>query len=214
MRSHRRLTRCASCLFVLQLFLHHVASPCCADLWAISSDTTSSFNRLIRFDSVTGAELSGGLPTGTPGLARPSGITTGPDGKIYIASRGFDDEGTENDVAPNIQSVTCAISGVCSTPTLFADFTAGPDPTEPSVLRFGTDGNLYVSELFFVGGDDVRVYSPSGVRQANAAAGTLPAGLAFDQNNNLLVGTPAIPDFMIPATISRYSGGAPWRRCM
>ena len=210
MRTHRRQVRCVCCFAVLQLLLNHAASPCRADLWAISSDTTSSFNRLIRFNSVTGAELSGGLPTGTPGLARPSGITTGPDGKIYIASRGFDATGTENDVLPNISSVSCGVTGVCGTLTTFADFTAGDDPTEPSGIRFGADGNLYATELFFVGGNDVRAYSPSGTRLPNAATPfTPPTAIAFDQNNNLLVGTIAVPDFMIPATISRYSGGAP-----
>jgi hypothetical protein len=209
MRTHRRLASCFCCFVALLLLLHHAALPCRADLWAISSDTPSTFNRLIRFNQATGAALSGGLPTGTPGLARPSGIATGPDGKIYIASRGFDAEGTENDVLPNISSVSCDISGVCGTLTLFADFTAGLDPTEPSGIKFGPDGNLYAAELFYVGGDAVRAYSPSGTRLSDAAGPTIPVGIGFDHENNLLVGTAAVPDFMIPATISRYSGGVP-----
>jgi hypothetical protein len=197
--------------FYFAVGLHWLTNDCAvhADLWGITTDTTSSFNRLVRFDPVTGDELSGGLPTGTPGLARPSGITTGPDGNIYISSRGFDDEGTENDVPPGILSVACSSTGVCGTPTTFADFTAGADPTEPAVLKFGPDGNLYAAELFFVGGDDVRVYSPTGTRLANAVSGMFPTSIAFDSADNLLVATPSNPGFMVPATIQRFSGGTP-----
>jgi sugar lactone lactonase YvrE len=179
-----------------------------AELWGITSDSTGSFDRLVRFDPVTGDELSGGLPNGTPGLSRPSGIATGPDGKIYISSRGFNDETPANeDVAPGVLSVSCSSAGVCGTPTTFADFTVGADPIEPAGLKFGPDGNLYVAELFFVNGDDVRVYSPGGTRLANAVSGVFPTGIAFDSDDNLLVGTPAGGGF--PATVLRFNGGMP-----
>jgi hypothetical protein len=92
---------------------------------------------------------------------------------------------------------------------VFVDFAGEPDGAQPSILRFGPDGMLHVSELFLVGGDEVRVYDPAtGARLANSASGLPGAGgIAFEPDGDLLVGTLAVPDFFIPATISRFRDG-------
>jgi sugar lactone lactonase YvrE len=178
-----------------------------ADLWSIVSDTPGTVSRLVRFNWETGEELSGGLPHGTSGLARPSGITTGPEGALYISSRGIGAPEDEGYVAPGVISTFCDDAGVCSTPAVFADFTAGDDPTEPAGLKFGPDGNLYVNELFFVGGDDMRVYSSFGARLANAVEGFFPTSISFNRDGSLLVGTPPDLENMIPVTIQRFVDG-------
>lgn len=195
---------------VLLLFISGLSpTPCRADLWGISTDQL--YSRVIRFNPVTGEELTGGIPTGTPGLSRPSGIAIGPDGRMYVSSRGDDDA-----ISPKIQIFSCDSTGSCAPDTLpggepgvFVDFAGEPDGAQPSILRFGPDGILHVSELFLVGGDEVRVYDPvDGTRLPNSAS-NLPGagGITFEPNGDLLVGTLAVPDFLIPATISRFSAG-------
>ncbi len=201
--------RCYLVLFpMLGIVLGFRSVPCRADLWGISTDI--SYSRVIRFDPQTGAELPGGIPKGTdPPIPAPSGIATDANGRIYVSSRGDAGAG----ISPRILIYSCDQSGNCSpdtlpggTPGVFADLGADPDPAQPSVLRFGQDGNLYVSELF---GEKVRAYNPAtGERLADVASG-LPGsgGIAFESNGSLLVGTVAVPDFEIPATISRFNSG-------
>jgi hypothetical protein len=190
--------------FFLGLLLAAVpASPAAADLWAISTD--ASYSRVIRFDSSYNEEVGAGIPTGSAGLVAPSGITTGPDGTIYVSSRGSETS------TPKILAYTCGPASCApkdfgnATPGLFAEFDPA-DMAAPAQLKFGPDGNLYTSELF---GQNVRVYNPTTrARLSNAASG-LPGtgGITFAPNGNLLVGTVVVPDFMIPATISQFSGG-------
>ena len=185
-----------------------------ADLWGISTDL--QYSRVIRLDPATGAELPGGIPKNiSPPLPAPSGIAIDSNNRIYVSSRG--DSTATPPIPPRILIYSCDIAGNCAPDTLsggttgvFADLSTGPDPAQPSVLRFGPDGNLYVSELF---GLRVRVYDPTtGTRLPDAA--TLPfqstGGIAFERNGsgfNLLVGTVGNPDPFIPATISRFNNG-------
>jgi sugar lactone lactonase YvrE len=194
----RRLTFALSWLLIAT-----AASPAAADLWAISTD--ASYSRVIRFDNSYNEQVGAGIPAGSAGLVAPSGITTGPDGTIYVSSRGSQTS------TPKILAYKCGPTSCVpkdfgnANPGLFAEF-APADQAAPAGLRFGPDGNLYASELF---GQNVRVYNPATrARLADAASG-LPGtgGIAFEPNGDLLVGTVAVPDFMIPATISRFSGG-------
>ena len=85
----------------------------------------------------------------------------------------------------------------------------------PAQLKFGPDGNLYVTELAFTGGQNVRVYNPSnGVQLPNAASGLPgPGGLEFEPDGSLLVGTIAVTaeqnplGFPIPSMITRFTQG-------
>jgi sugar lactone lactonase YvrE len=170
-------------------------SPAFADLWAASTD--ASYSRVIRFDN-QGNELPGGIPSFSAGLVAPGGITVGPDGTIYVSSRG-----NSKILSYTCDDTSCTPQGLPGNPAGEFATLAGATPAQ---LKFGPDGNLYVSELF---GQNVRVYNPtSGAQLANAASG-LPGtgGIAFEADGDLLVGTVVVPDFMIPATISRFSGG-------
>jgi sugar lactone lactonase YvrE len=177
-------------------------NPAAADLWAISTD--EFYSRVIRFDN-DGNELSGGIPTGLGGLVAPSGITVDANGRIYVSSRGNESN------TPKILIYSCDDLGSCATDTLsggtpgvFAEFSGA----QPAQLRIGPDGNLHAAELF---GQNVRVYDTGdGTRLTDAAANLAGAGgLAFETDGDLLVGTVAVPDFEIPSTISRFSGGSP-----
>ncbi len=186
---------CPSSLKWLFLTLLAPASPAFADLWAVSTD--ASYSRVIRFDN-QGNELPGGIPSFSAGLLAPGGITVGPDGTIYVSSRG-----NSKILSYACDDTSCTPQGLPGgTPGEFATLSGA----QPAQLKFGPDGNLYVSELF---GQNVRAYNPTtGAQLANAASG-LPGtgGIAFEEDGDLLVGTVVVPDFMIPATISRFSGG-------
>lgn len=188
------------------------ATQCRADLWGISTDR--EYSRVIRFNPVTGDELPGGIPkTISPPLPAPSGIAIDSNNRIYVSSRG-DQSAMPDPISPKILIYSCDQAGNCAPDTLsggttgvFADF--GTSGAAPSVLRFAPNGDLYVSELF---GQNVRTYDPATGARGDDAASSLPGtgGIAFKANGNsfdLLVGTVAVPDFMIPATISRFSGG-------
>jgi DNA-binding beta-propeller fold protein YncE len=182
--------------FVLTTFLccFVQTSPARADLWGISTD--ASYSRVIRFDHETGAELPGGIPSGSAGLAAPSGITVGPDGNLYVSSRNtaqilfYDGESG----AP--------LSHAGGSPGVFANLL----DAAPAQLKFGPDGNLYVSELF---GPTVRVYDgASGARLADAATGLAGAGgLTFTDAGDLLVGTSSAAEPPTPAAIWRFRDG-------
>ena len=178
------------------------ASRARADLWAVSTDIL--YSRVIRMDN-NGNELPGGIPRGLAGIAAPSGIAVAPDGRIFVSSRG---QGANT---PKILAYVCDANGACGPDINGADFGVFADfgtTAQPAQLRFGADGNLYVSELF---GTTVRVYNTATRQRLPDAATNLPGagGLNFAPNGDLLVGTAATPQPPLPATISRFAGGQP-----
>jgi hypothetical protein len=130
-------------------------------------------------------------------LYEPSGIAIR-GGTVFVSSRGTGKIFFYDSVTGNPLSLPGGDPGV------FANPGADADPAAPAQLRFGPDGNLYVSEFF---GTKVRVYNPAtGARLPDAATGlTSAGGLAFAADGDLLVGD----GFGMNARIVRVEPGMP-----
>lgn len=129
---------------------------------------------VLRYDSVTGAYLGSFVSAGSGGLTRPTGLTFGPDGNLYVADR--------NQVL-RYDGVTGAFSGAFATaPPLSLD--------NPADIAFGPNGDLYVSDI------------DRGISRFDGATGAFlgqlvptgpnlrsPYGLAFGPDNSLFVGS-------------------------
>ena len=155
---------------------------------------------VLRVDETTGATLPGSVTPGSAGLAFTSGVTVGPDGNIYVSSRGtgevlfYDGENG----APLPSPRPGGRDG------LFATLATPTTPmSTPGPLRFGPDGNLYVSDF---GGSAVwRFNGETGAFSGyatNAFVGP-PAGLTFGPDGDLFVG-----DFG-SASVIREDNGTP-----
>ncbi len=178
MRHDSRLQRRIYSVVFLMFVCGALARPGRADLWAIS--THESDSRVIRFNHENGSELPNGVPSFSAGLFQPSGIAIRGE-KVFVSSRGTGKIFFYDSVTGNPLTLPGGDLGV------FANLGDDEDPAAPAQLRFGPDGNLYVSEFF---GTKVRVYDPDmGGRQPDAAVGLASAGgLAFMPNGDLLVG--------------------------
>ena len=64
--------------------IYFVTWPCFADILA----GTAFESGVRRIDETTGETLLGGVAPGSAGLNLTSGVTVGPDGNIYVSSRG------------------------------------------------------------------------------------------------------------------------------
>jgi DNA-binding beta-propeller fold protein YncE len=144
------------------------------------------FNSVFRFDEEEDPviEVAGGIPAGSAGLEATAGVEVGPDGNIYVSSQNtgevlFYDGPTG---APLPSPLPGGRDG------LFALLRTESQPGgAPGPLRFGPDGNLYVSDF---GGTSVRVFNgTTGAELAPAATGFgPPGGLTFAPNGDLYVG--------------------------
>jgi hypothetical protein len=169
------------------------AAPSFADVLAGAAFDSA----VLRLKDDTGISLAGGIPSFSGGLFLTSGVTVGPDGNIYVSSRGTGD-------VLRYDGQTGASLG------LFAELPDNPptepggEPTQaaPGPLRFGPDGNLYVSDF---GGSNVRKFNGAdGTFLGDAATGFFPpGGLAFGSDGDLYVG-----DFSL-GTVSRIHNGTP-----
>ena len=168
------------------LILNGVCGACFADLLV----GTAFEGGIRRIDEATGADLPNGVAAGS--IAFTSGITVGPDGDIYASSR-F----TGNVL--RFDGSTGSPLGVFATLTpLFEEHVPAPGP-----LRFGHDGNLYVSDF---GASSVREFDATGAEITPPPATVFvgpSAGLAFGSNGDFYVG-----DFG-SASVVRFSGGVP-----
>ncbi|MFN7933318.1 MAG: hypothetical protein U0R19_08335 [Bryobacteraceae bacterium] len=133
--------------------------------------SSSNNDRILRYDSSTGAFLGDLVPAGSGGLDNPWGLTVGPDGKLYIASL-FSNQVLRYNPAAGVLEPFAASSNL-----------------SPVGLTFGPDGNLYVTE-----GDDfdTRVHRFNGLTGADmgvfASGRTGYAyGLTFGVDGNLYV---------------------------
>ena len=158
----------------------HSTKACFADLLA----GDFKFNSVFRFDDETGAEVPGGIPMGTAGLEATAGVTVGSDGNIYVSS-----QNTGEILFYNGKTGAALPSRLAGgRDGLFALLRTPSTPSgAPGPLRFGPDGNLYVSDF---GGSTVRVYhGTTGAELAPAATGFGPTGgLTFAPNGDLYVG--------------------------
>jgi DNA-binding beta-propeller fold protein YncE len=167
-------------LGTLIILSHGFIAPARADLLA----GDFKFNSVFRFNDETGAEVPGGIAAGSAGLEATAGVAVGPDGNIYVSSQNtgeilFYDGETG---APLSSPLPGGRDG------LFALLRTEDHPGgAPGPLRFGPDGNLYVSDF---GGTTVRVFhGMTGVELPPAASGFgPPGGLAFAPNGDLYVG--------------------------
>ncbi len=144
------------------------------------------FNSVFRFDDESGVEVPGGIPVGSAGLQATAGVEIGPDGNIYVSSQNtgeilFYDGETG---APLPSPLTGGRDGLFA--VLLNDDEENPFGA-PGPLRFGPNGNLYVSDF---GGTTVRVFDgATGAELAPAATGFgPPGGLTFAPNGDLYVG--------------------------
>lgn len=164
----------------LAMILSGSGEQCLADL--LGGDF--AFNSVFRFDDETGAEVPGGIPMGTAGLAATAGVTVGPDGNIYASS-----QNTGEILFYNGRSGTPLPSPIPGgRDGLFARLRTDTAPdSAPGPLRFGPDGNLYVSDF---GGTTVRrFHGTTGAELAPAATGFgPPGGLTFGPDGDLYVG--------------------------
>jgi hypothetical protein len=174
-------------LLVLALVAGSAPARCPADI--LGGDF--KFNGVFRFDDKTGAEVPGGIPSGTPSgggdLQATAGVTVGPDGNIYVASQNTGEVLFYNGKtgAPLPSPLPGGRDGLFS---VLPD----NDPNDeqfpaPGPLRFGPDGNLYVADF---GGFTVRrIHGTTGVDLGAAATGLgPPGGLTFAPNGDLYVG--------------------------
>jgi DNA-binding beta-propeller fold protein YncE len=166
-------------LFVLTA-LAGITAPAGADVIVASYAPPES--SILRFGE-DGTLMQPIVPPGG-GIVGPAGITFGPDGLLYVSNQAslFGPPGTQDFIAqidPATGSVTTFI-------TLASGYL-------PAGLRFGPDGNLYVSRN---GG----IQAPSGTGTVDCYNGTTgqfmasvvtnlsqPTGLLFDSAGNLYV---------------------------
>ncbi|HEX2477556.1 MAG TPA: hypothetical protein VHK01_22560 [Lacipirellulaceae bacterium] len=172
---------CAS-LGALILSANAMTPACFADFLA----GDFKFNSVFRFDDETGAEVPGGIPAGAAGLEATAGVTVGPNGNIYVSSQNtgeilFYDGETGAPLPTPLPGGRDGLFAVLLNEDEENPFGA------PGPLRFGPNGNLYVSDF---GGTTVRVFDgATGAELAPAATGLgPPGGLTFAPNGDLYVG--------------------------
>lgn len=156
---------------------------------------TEIFNsRLIRYDEVTGDVVPDWeIPAGSAGLQFPSGVTLDPSGQTLFVSSLNTGEILWYDLetgAPLPSPHEGERDG------LFAVMpqTKGSElPPGPGPLRFGPNGNLYVSDNQ---GPSVRIFDGAdGTLIGDAATGLFAAGgMTFDNEGNLFVADFALGD--------------------
>jgi prepilin-type N-terminal cleavage/methylation domain-containing protein len=127
------------------------------------------------------------IPEFSAELEATSGIAIGPDGNIYVASK---DTGEVLFYDGQTGAPLCLNNCASTRPGLFADLQDGAPGhanSGPGPIRFGPDGNLYVSDY---GGTEIRAFNgATGVELPVVATGFgPPAGLAFAPNGDLYAG--------------------------
>jgi DNA-binding beta-propeller fold protein YncE len=148
-----------------------------ADLLVASFD---SF-QVLRYDDTTGAFL-GTFATGLPN-DRPSGMTVGADGNLYVGMNNF---------GPPFQSFIRRFNG--QTGAFIDTFAFGGGLSGPGRLVFGPDGNLYVASFGGIGPNS-KVIRYNGITGAfiddfvPVGSGGLSGaeGLVFGPDGNLYV---------------------------
>ncbi|MCI0335075.1 MAG: hypothetical protein L0228_17845, partial [Planctomycetes bacterium] len=154
-----------------------------------------------RIDEATGADLPNNISPGSAGLQLTSGVAVGPDGNIYVSSRGTG-EVLYYDGETGLPLPSPHVGGRDG---LFATLASLTTPTStPGPLRFGPEGHLYVSDF---GGQSVRKFNATTGEEITPPPATVfvgpPAGLVFGSDGDTYVG-----DFG-SASVLRFSGGMP-----
>ena len=158
--------------YVLALLGLALAVPARADLLVAASETDA----VLRYDATTGAFRGAFVAPGAGGLDQPRGMTSGPDGALYVASY-FTNEVLRYDGVNGafLDVFVSAGSGGLNGPTF---------------LTFGPGDDLYVGSFL---DDAVHRYDGAtgaslGVFVSSASGGLHPpAGLAFGPDSNLYV---------------------------
>jgi sugar lactone lactonase YvrE len=140
---------------------------------------------ILRFGE-DGTRLQPIVPPGsTSGLLGPAGITFGPDGSLYVSN-----QASVLSPVPGTPDSIVKIDPATGTVTPFITLASG---YVPAGLRFGPDGNLYVSR----NGGQGSLPGTGTVDAYDGATGafigsvvtnlTQPSGLVFDSNGNLYI---------------------------
>jgi sugar lactone lactonase YvrE len=136
--------------------------------WLVTSDPGN-----IRSYSDDGTTYLGDFTSGGPALNGPSALSFGPNGNLYVLS------GSE---------AVYRYNGI--TGAYIDTFITGLEDAKD--MRFGSDGNLYISNNRATGGEVLRFDGVTGTMDVfipNGRGGlTEPMGLAFGRDGNLYVG--------------------------
>jgi len=162
-----------------------------------------NYGAVFRFNPASGALIDILQPVDLSGnriLGSPVDVTFGPDGNLYVADT----------THPFHPSIPLCVGGVMrfdgKTGAFLGVFASGNGLCGPQGVRFGPDGNLYVSDVANRSGGAGQVLRFDGKTGGFIDAfvppnGTIidPAGLAFGPDNNLYVATGV-------GTIARFDG--------
>jgi prepilin-type N-terminal cleavage/methylation domain-containing protein len=164
------------------------SAPCFADILAgtYTGTVSTELGQVFRFDDQSGAELPGGIPSGGGGIDSVASLAIGADGNIYVSSQ---DQTTGGGAIFAFHGATGAPIGGAP----FINFSDAAHPnSQPGMMRFGPDGNLYVGDFgstSAISGSHVRVFSPAGVELPPAATFlNKVGGLTFAPDGDLYIG--------------------------
>ena len=157
--------------------------------------SSTSGNRILRFDGVTGAYLDDFVAAGVGGLAAPELPQFGPDGDFYVP-------GLTTGAIYRFDGTTGAPKPSAAAPPGSAQFVLAGSLTTPHDFAFEPGGNLYGASAG--SGQVIEFDGTTGALVGVVAAATAPHGISFGPSGNFYtsaIGSTAIQEFA--------PGGAP-----
>jgi DNA-binding beta-propeller fold protein YncE len=157
------------------LLLPSVSRAAISDLYVGSLQTGS----VLRYDGTSGAFVSAFVPSGSGGLAFPTGVIFGPDGNLYVSSLG------SAQVMRYSGSTGAPLPSGANPGAVFIP--QGNGLGNPQGLAFDASNNIYVASAQ---SNSVLKYDSTGAFIGTFASGNgllTPSGVIFGPNGNLFV---------------------------